>query len=282
MFVCQNLRVPRPRDSRFLALVSVVAAMVVGALAPSAFAATGPYGVRWQEPGDLRNHVVYRPLVPAGQAMPILVWGEGGCIANGLVYQQFLTEIASHGILVIASGGPYQLGTTTVRMMERSLDWASYQNSKTGGAYAGRLLANRVAVAGHSCGGLEAYQLAAKRSEIAAVGIMNSGQLSPNQTQLDQQKAPILYVLGGSGDVAYSNGVRDYGRLNPALPAFLASSNAGHFGTYFNQNGGGYAQILKDWVLWRINGNMVAGQTFIGPACGLCVKPGWTVQSRNM
>lgn len=268
--------------SRAIAAAAATFAVALAGQAAPAQAATGPYKVSWSEPGDLKNHTVYKPATPASVKLPVLVWGEGGCIGNGLAYRAFLTEIASHGILVLASGAPLGFTGTSVATMERSVDWARERNAKVGDGYYGRLLFDRVAVAGHSCGGLEAYGLAAKRSEVAAVGIMNSGQIQQSQAQLDAQKAPILYVLGGSGDVAYGNGTRDFGRLPATLPAFLASNNAGHFGTYFNQDGGSYAQTLKDWILWQINGNATAAQRFVGPSCGLCTTAGWTVKKRNI
>ncbi|MBJ7471200.1 MAG: dienelactone hydrolase family protein [Solirubrobacteraceae bacterium] len=274
--------VPRLRRLPRLALAACVATSAWAAVAVPARAATGPYVVRWSEPGDLKNHTVYRPSVPAGVKMPVLVWGPSGCIGNGLAFQVAMTEIASHGIIVLASGAPLGFTGTNVSMMDRSVEWAKTQNARVGGAYYGKLIADRVAVAGHSCGGLEAYQLAAKRPEVAAVGIMNSGQITQSQTQLNQQKAPILYLLGGSGDVAYANGQRDYTRLPAGLPAFLASDNSGHFGTWFNQNGGSYAQTLKDWILYRINGNATAAKRFVGPTCGLCTTRGWSVKSKNL
>ncbi len=267
-----RLRLAKRASIAFALLASLFA--IVGAPAQ---AATGPYVVRWSEPGDLKNHTVYRPSVPTGVKMPVLVWGPSGCIGNGLAMQVALTEIASHGIIVLASGAPLGFTGTNVAMMERSVDWAKAQNAKVGGANYGKLIADRVAVAGHSCGGLEAYGFAAKRSEVAAVGIMNSGQITQSQAQLDAQKAPILYVLGGSGDVAYANGQRDYTKIPQTLPAFLASDNSGHFGTFFNANGGSSAAILKDWILYRINNNRTSAQRFLSPW-----PSGWQVKSRNI
>lgn len=271
------------RVARRTARSLTIAASVAALTASAASAATGPYKVSIAEPADLRSHTVYRPSgLPADATLPVLAWGNGGCLANGLLYSGFLTEIASHGILVIASGGPGQVGATTAGYMQRSLDWARYQNVKPGGALQGKVDSAKMVVAGHSCGGLEAYDVAARRTDIAGVGIMNSGQLQQNQAQLNAMKSPMLYVLGGSGDVAFQNGLRDFGRLPAALPAFLASSGTGHLGTYFNPDGGTYSQILKDWVLWTVKGSITAGARFTGEPCGLCTVKGWTVQRRNI
>jgi dienelactone hydrolase len=69
---------------------------------------SGPYkAVMATEPG-LSAHVAYYPanLAELGtKKMPVLVWGNGSCLYAGNRYRQFLTEVASHGYLVIA-GGP--------------------------------------------------------------------------------------------------------------------------------------------------------------------------------
>jgi hypothetical protein len=267
----------RRRCALAFALVATAAAVCT----PSALATTGPYGTAWSAPASLPNHTIYAPTnAPAGP-LPVLLWGEGGCIANGLIYKAFLSEIASHGIVVIASGGPYQLGVTNEGYMDNGLTWAKAQDVLAGGPWQGRLNVAHVAVAGHSCGGLEAYAFAAKHPETGAVGIMNSGQLSRSQAQLDAINAPVLYTLGGSGDIAFANGLYDFNHLKSSIPAVLAQDGLGHFGTYFNTNGGEYAQVLTDWILWRINGSTSASQLFVG-SCTLCGLPGWSVQTRNL
>ena len=35
-----------------------------------------------------------------------MVWGEGGCAKDGLQFPEFLNEVASHGVVVIADGPP--------------------------------------------------------------------------------------------------------------------------------------------------------------------------------
>jgi hypothetical protein len=38
----------------------------------------------------------------------VLVWGEGGCAKNGLTFPEFLTELASHGFVIVADGPPVE------------------------------------------------------------------------------------------------------------------------------------------------------------------------------
>jgi dienelactone hydrolase len=66
--------------------------------------------------------------------------------------------------------------------------------------------ASKIAAAGMSCGGLEAYANA-QDPRVKALGIFNSGEKSPAETQnvVPPIKKPIFYFLGGTPDIAYEN-----------------------------------------------------------------------------
>ena len=132
--------------------------------------------------------------------LPVLVWGNGACSADGRSNQQLLQQIASHGYLAISSGGPGQQGSTTAKMMTDSIDWAVANAGK--GAYA-NVDASKIMAAGFSCGGVEAYAQIWD-SRVSTVGIFSSGLLD-NQTAATHFNKPILYVLGGQSDIAYAN-----------------------------------------------------------------------------
>ena len=67
---------------------------------------TGPYQAIMVEDASFTNHVLYYPAnLEATGKLPVIVWGNGACINAGNRFRIFLTEIASHGFLVIA-GGP--------------------------------------------------------------------------------------------------------------------------------------------------------------------------------
>ncbi len=242
---------------------------------------TGPSEVSVVTDVSLKDHTIYRPTSIPDDA-PVLVYGEGGCIENGLIDQAMLRQIASQGIVVLATGGPVQFGISTVESLEESLDWAKAENLRPGSPYFGKLDTDAVAVAGWSCGGLQAYELATRRPEVAAIGILNSGQLQPDQAKLDALRAPVLFLLGGPSDVAYTNGVRDFENLPASLPTFLASADHGHIGTRFEKNGGEYADILTDWIKWNIDSDEASSGTFVGADCRLCTDTAWDVRKRNI
>lgn len=88
--------------------------------------------------------------------MPVLVWGNGACSADGLSHVNFNLEIASWGVIVIASGEPRQGGSTSADQMKQAINWAQSNAGK--GNYA-NMDASRIAAAGMSCGGTEAYAM---------------------------------------------------------------------------------------------------------------------------
>jgi hypothetical protein len=54
----------------------------------------------------LATHTIYRPATLGPSKHSVLVWGEGGCAKNGLTFPEYLSEIASHGFVVVADGPP--------------------------------------------------------------------------------------------------------------------------------------------------------------------------------
>ena len=69
---------------------------------------TGPNAVVIEHDQTLATHTIYRPANLGSSKHGVLVWGEGGCAKNGLTFPEFLTEIASHGFVIIADGPPVE------------------------------------------------------------------------------------------------------------------------------------------------------------------------------
>ena len=67
---------------------------------------SGPFAVVVEHDPGLATHTIYRPANLSMDKHPVLVWGEGGCAKNGLMFPEFLAEVASHGFVVIADGPP--------------------------------------------------------------------------------------------------------------------------------------------------------------------------------
>jgi len=138
----------------------------------------------------------------ASEKFPVVVWGNGGCSGDGASNQRLLSQLASHGYLAIASGAPGGRTSTTAALMTASIDWVA-KNAGTAGTPYANVDATMIMAAGFSCGGIEAYAQIWD-SRVKTIGIFSSGLLN-NQTAAKSFTKPILYVLGGSSDIAYQN-----------------------------------------------------------------------------
>jgi dienelactone hydrolase len=142
--------------------------------------------------------------------MPVIVWGETGCSFNGLVFEAFLTEIASHGIIIFANGSPtggdnpngiVETSNPDGSQLKSSIDFIT--NVAGTGKYA-QVDASRIAAAGQSCGGVQAYTQY-DDPRVTAIGIFNSGFIDATNATPSKITKPIFYFLGGSTDIAYTN-----------------------------------------------------------------------------
>lgn len=282
---------------------------VVDSPAPSQEAATriiedggtGPYQAVMASDESLATHTIFRPRDLRGigtkAKLPIVAWGNGACANSPWEHVNFLSEVASHGFLVIAIG-PMPMegqrvagGSTTSRMMLDAIQWAITRNNDTSCQYYQKLDISKIAVAGMSCGGLQALEVAPD-PRISTVMICNSGILPgpgrgpsgmPKLSKDDLAKlhSPTIYILGGEKDIAHNNGMDDFQRVNH-VPIFAANLNVGHGGTYSRPHGGEFAKVAAAWLMWQLKEDQRAGSMFIGDPCGLANVEGWKVAKKNI
>lgn len=271
---------------------------------------TGPMPAIVEQQPTLPNHLVYHPaaLKRGGAKLGVLLWGNSGCSADAASARLHLLEIASHGYVAIAPGSamtgpdapPALRGVmpdhalrpvaTSPADIIAGLDWILAENKRPASPFFGLIDPARVAVSGHSCGGVQALD-AASDPRIRAVIIHNSGifpdgkpfipGLTTPKAALDRLHTPVLYIMGGPADIAYENGMDDYRRIS-RVPVVMLNIQRGHRGSMDEPYGGRVAQVALDWLDWQLGGNEAAGRTFTGPMCRLCVDPAWTVQRKGI
>ena len=254
------------------------------------------------------------------QKLGVVAWGNGGCSDDGASTRFHLLELASHGYLVIASGrilsgpgapprpappprpaaaapgapaaAPASLPPpkTTAAQLTEAIDWALKENARSGSPYYGKVDPKQIAVSGFSCGGLQAIT-AAKDPRVSAVVFQNTGifvdgpsPISGMDVSKDALRAihtPVLYILGGTTDIAYKNGMDDFKRIEH-VPVAAANIQTGHGGTYFQPNGGAAASVAVSWLQWQLRGDKAAQARFVGKDCGLCKDPQWTLEKKKI
>ena len=263
---------------------------------------TGPHKALMASDRTLASHTVFRPQDLAGfgpkAKLPIIAWGNGACANSPWEHVNFLSEIASHGFLVVAIG-PMPAegqrggrgGPTKSALLTDAINWAIAQNSDESSQYYQKLDVARIAVAGMSCGGLQTLEVAPD-TRITTAMVCNSGILGnpgsgmggmPKLTkaQLEKLHTPVIYILGGEKDIAYQNGMDDFRRID-RVPAFMANLNVGHGGTYSQPHGGDFARVATAWFQWQLKGDQQAATMFEGDPCGVAKMAGWKVEKKGI
>lgn len=262
---------------------------------------TGLYKAIMYTDSSLPTHTVFRPndLSAFGTKikLPIIAWGNGACANSPWEHLNFLSEVASHGFLVIAIGpmpqeGEKGGGKSTSSQMTDAINWAVAQNNDTKSPFYGKLDISKIAVSGMSCGGLQTLEAAPDPRVTTAVvcnrGIFINPQNAsfPGMPKLTKDSllklhTPTLYILGGEKDIAYANGMDDFSRINH-IPVFVANMDVGHGGTYGQPHGGEFAKVATAWFKWQLKGDADAGKLFTGNPCELSKNPLWKTDKKRI
>ncbi|HSI78533.1 MAG TPA: hypothetical protein VK957_21720 [Lunatimonas sp.] len=261
---------------------------------------TGQYSAIMEKDPTLPTHTIFRPqdLSAFGdnEKLPIIAWGNGACANSPWEHVNFLSEVASHGFLVIAIGhmpkeGEKATGKSVSTELTHAMDWAIARNEDKESPFYGKVDISKIAVSGMSCGGLQTLEVAPDPRITTAV-VCNSGVLSnprggmpgmPNvsKDQLTKLHSPTLYLLGGEKDIAYNNGMDDFKRIDH-VPVFVGNMDVGHSGTYAQPHGGEFARVATAWYKWQLKDDQEAGKLFTGTPSGLAQSQEWTVEKKNM
>lgn len=263
---------------------------------------TGPYKAIMVTEPSLDAHTIFRPadLKPFGKKnpLPVLVWGNGACTNSPWEHKNFLSEIASHGYMVIAigymppeDGSPYRGAMSKAEQQTEGIDWAFDRNADRESPYYGKLDLENIAAAGMSCGGLQTLANCAD-DRLKTIMICNSGLFinplqavpgmpMPEKSQLERIHTPVMYLLGGPDDIAYGNGMDDFSRINH-VPAVACNYPVGHGGTYGQPHGGEFSIPAIAWLDWQLKGDAEAAAMFKGNPCPLAQREGWTVEIKNL
>lgn len=304
------------------ALLAAAAGMGTHAAQVGPVTGTGPWPAFAASVDGLPLHTVFRPQRWPAQQLPLYLWGNGGCSANGLAHAAYLRQVASSGYFVIALGSP---GTeqpsrpvsppqspsqspapprtgglpaapapggdaTHVRQHLEALDWITRESGRAGSEFAGRVDLTRIAVGGHSCGGLQALALSGN-PRIDTTLVLNSGVyitregarsgVAIEKGDLAKLHAPVLYLTGGPSDIAHRNALDDAAKLDH-VPVFLGALPVGHGGTFSEPDGGEWARLTVRWLDWQLKSDAEAGRDFSGPQCRLCTDDRWTVIQKQL
>lgn len=242
---------------------------------------------------SLPNFVVYRPenmleaLNKEGK-LPIIVWANGGCMDSSIHHERLLSDIASHGYIIIAIGDLQMTveerihkPTVNEKLLE-ALNWISQQVNNKESAYYNVADLSKIAAGGQSCGGAQILRIAGDK-RIKTYMMFNSGMgdmtmAGASSNSLSKVNGSIIYIIGGESDVAYKNALLDYDRINHVPVVFANLLEGGHGGTFNQQFGGAFARLALNWLDWQFK-NKDQSSLFLKHQ--LSDFPGWSMKSKN-
>lgn len=291
---------------RCLTTTALSAALLSSGLWAAEPTGSGPNSAMVYGESSLPTHTIYRPAELDGR-FPVVLWGNGSCVNSNFGYREFLAEVASHGFIVVAIG-PYRdspaprtprpadpaewppFETSWTQMFD-GLEWLTAENNRSGSVFEGKVATDKVAVMGHSCGGLQTVK-ASTDPRVSTALVLNSGMITDDdqymirhdlkRSVLDAMHAPIAYFIGGETDIAYANAEVDWQELQQQdVPAVIANMDVGHGATYNQPNGGPFASGPLAWLQWQLKDDAQARDMFVGEACGFCsADSGWVLRTK--
>ncbi len=239
----------------------------------TSFDTAGPYKTTTvNNTGPDGTFTLFRPteLGQGGVRHPIITWGNGTG-TTPVIYSAFLTHLASHGFVVIASNSA---NTGTGTEMLAGVQWLVDQNAGAGD-FADKLDPTKVGAIGHSQGGGGALNAGADSRVTTVVPIAPA----PGSGSL---KGTMALLCGGQDTIISATTLCTSLIYNRAsVPTFFGILKAATHTTAIG-NIGGYRAPATAWLRLQLMGDEAARPMFYGPSCTLCMDPNWTVTSKNL
>ncbi len=288
---------------------SSISLLLIFTSLPSIGAESDNANYNWQKPAieqsfpttrepsyGLQDHTVYRPADLNRfneNSLPVVVWANGACRDSNYGFVFISTLVATHGFIVVANGAfdapAITGGSVQPQNLLNALDWL--ESDEAAIQFNNRADLSKIAVAGQSCGGLEAL-IAGADSRTKTVLAFNTGffeacELGVCRSELENLHTPVLWVNGGNTDIAYENSIANFNLTD--TPAYYAENKyAGHSGLLYGiREGVGDTLMLTqaekiyvNWLDFMLNENHEAEAYFFGEDCDLCTNPDWVVMHK--
>ena len=174
---------------------------------------------------------------------------------------------------------------TYARQLLEALDWLTDQNGNDESEYYHLIDLEHVAAMGQSCGGAQVLGVAhdprIKTCMIFNSGIGEMAMSGASKKSLANLHTPMLYINGGTADVAYNNANGDWGRIADCIPVVKISTLDGHHGTYYEAHAGAFAVVARMWMNWQLKGLVSDSALFMNDDYEKTFYPQWTFERKN-
>ncbi|HET8936679.1 MAG TPA: hypothetical protein VFN67_24720 [Polyangiales bacterium] len=243
--------------------------------------AKGPYEIEVQENLEgLSTHISIAPkeLGKDGIKHPIVVWVNGaGTGSTG--YRNMLDNVAAHGFFLLDDKQSSFESAPEVEAQKAAIDWAIAQAEKQGSPYFGKLDTSRIAIAGHSMGGVSTFgnvEDTRIKTSIHMAGGVTGNPEGVDESWLQNLHAPATFLCGDRDTNGLPRCMKDFQGAPAAVPLFFGIlAGVGHTDEFTQPNGGRWGRILISWLRWQLADDASFAKAFQGPSCEFCMGD-WT------
>lgn len=142
---------------------------------------------------------------------------------------------------------------------------------------------DKIAAAGHSCGGAQVLYNS-KEPRLKTYLILNAGMgpmemAGASKKNLKNLHSPIIYMTGGTSDVAYRNAEMDFNSIKSVPAVWADNAKAGHGGTYNQPFGGSFAKMVLDWLDLQLKKDDKKSDYF--KQTNTDIYPEWTIKANK-
>ncbi|MFD3702045.1 hypothetical protein ACFWUP_02750 [Nocardia sp. NPDC058658] len=215
----------------------------------------------------------YRPSTLSNAKYPVVAWGNGTG-AKVSFYDGLLRNLAKAGFIVAAANTTQSNldGGKKVLDGARTLIAA---NDQADSVYFGKIDTTKIAISGHSQGGLAAVNSGSNEIVSTVLAI----QPGPGNQQ-DELRVPTLYLAGEKDNIVRPGWVLDQYKRTTQVPAWFAElGGEGHLDVGKADNG--FHPLIINWLKYQLYGDAAAKNVFVGPQWSLSTDTAYTKVLRN-
>lgn len=238
-----------PRQKKFIGKIETL------------YAARGPFSIA---AGNAAGYQFYYPQKLKGK-YPIIAWGNGSRSCRRS-YQELLHHLASWGFVVLV---PHSTLSGSGKEILSSIDDLIKRNSTPGTFLFGRLIPEKIGIAGHALGGGAAVN-AASDPRITCIA-----PLTPAPANAADLKAPMFLITTAKNN--------DFSPEMVRLTTYSRTKTTAIFGTIdtqFTPDGGLARGYLTAWFRYLLQGDRKAGKAF-AEKCEICNHPNWKIERKQ-
>ena len=239
----------------------------------------GPQAGVGVDGGVAPQFTMFRPkdMAQGGLCHPVVTWGNGTGTTPS-IYKILLTQLASHGFVIIASNS-LNVAQGTPAPMVAGVTWVLDQNADPTSVLYQRIDTAHVGATGHSQGGF-ATTSAGSDSHIVAIAPICGASTQKNL------HGPALLLCGGQDTTVPCDGMIQTafnGITNQ--PVMLGDFLAADHGSWLSFRSGTLSPVETAVVAWmrvHLMGDTALRPRFYGASCTLCQDSAWKIQQKLM